>query len=125
MPNSTPFPESSKEILGKWFPDLDLDEIRSHTGIPWYVRLVNPRAIAYTEGNDIYYKRGHYDQESATGLALTGHELTHVRQENRYGQGAYRRHYILNRTFRKALEDEADAMQDLIRKDLRLRGFPE
>jgi hypothetical protein len=124
LPDNTPLPESSRETLGKWFPDLDLTKIRSHTGIPFYVLVFNPEAIAYTEGNDIYYRAGYYNQKSAAGLALTGHELTHVRQEHRYGQGFYRRHYLLNWTFRKALEDEADTMQDLIRDDLRSRGFP-
>ena len=44
-------------------------------------------AEAFTNGVDIYFKSGRYDPESASGLRLLAHELTHVVQQNALGTG--------------------------------------
>jgi hypothetical protein len=121
-------PEEARQTLSKWFPDLDLSEVRVKTGLPWYVPNENPRTgarnIAYTQGNTLYFEEGYYDPNTASGLSLIGHELTHVRQQNRYGLWTYRRLYLFNSEFAGALEAEAEAMQGLIFRDLRSRGVP-
>lgn len=38
-------------------------------------------ALAYTQGNDIFFASGQYDPDSPRGQALLGHELAHVVQQ--------------------------------------------
>jgi hypothetical protein len=39
------------------------------------------KALAYTQGEDVYFARGQYDPESKKGQELLGHELHHVVQQ--------------------------------------------
>ena len=128
LPDNDPLPNSVKEILGSYFPDTDLDEVRVKTGVPWYVPSENPatdgKNVAYTQGNTLYFEPGYYDTESASGLALIGHELTHVRQQNEHGLWTYRRRYLFDGEFRQDIEDEAGEAQLEIFRDLRSLGLP-
>ena len=59
------------------YPDIDLDPIAFHEGLPFYVRGT-PDAI--TVGTRIYFDAGTYDACSRNGIALIAHELYHVHQ---------------------------------------------
>jgi RHS repeat-associated protein len=69
-----------KGWLGKYFPDIDLDGINVHMGLPWY--LPNPDNYAAHTGSrtDIYFNEKYYDPNSISTVGTAGHELTHVRQ---------------------------------------------
>lgn len=127
-PSDDPLPDDAKLLLGRWFPDLDLDAIRVHNGIPWYVpnrnRDTGEQNIAYTEGNNLYFDTGYYDPSTASGLALLAHELTHVRQQSRYGLWTYRYLYLSDGEIRAALEGEAGAVQGIVFRGLMGQGLP-
>lgn len=55
----------------------DFSAIRVHIG-PQAERI---GALAFTNGNDIYFAPGRYQPDSAHGQRLLGHELTHVIQQ--------------------------------------------
>jgi len=65
-------------VLSPYIPQADLENAVLHTGhVPWYL----PRRFgAIVRGNDIYFRSDVYAGGTAAGLALLGHELTHVGQ---------------------------------------------
>jgi len=65
-------------VLSAYIPQVDLGNAVLHIGhVPWYL----PRRFgAIVRGNDIYFRPGVYAEGTALGLALLGHELTHVGQ---------------------------------------------
>jgi hypothetical protein len=57
---------------------VDLGNADVHDGeVPWYL---GKDYDGITRGNDIYFRPGVYDGNTATGIALLGHELIHVGQ---------------------------------------------
>ena len=112
-----------KNLLGPWFSELDLNGIRLIKGIPRYVR---GDAEGYTQSNTIFLRD--IDQHTSSGIALIGHELTHVRQEKRFGWRF--EYYYLRNSWREwraghdpagpgnTLEKEAYDMENTIRADL-------
>jgi hypothetical protein len=75
--------ECVKKLLAPYFPDLDLNKISLHPdGIPGYVP---GDPDGYTEWNDIYFKKGQLNQNSANGIQLIAHELFHSNQYKKYG----------------------------------------
>jgi hypothetical protein len=64
--------------LSPYIPRVDLDSATLHIGhVPWYL----PRRFgAIVRGNDIYFRSNVYVHGTALGIALLGHELTHVGQ---------------------------------------------
>jgi hypothetical protein len=57
---------------------VDLDNADLHDGqVPWYL---GKDFDGITRGNDIYFRPGYYDADTAAGIALLGHELVHVGQ---------------------------------------------
>ena len=131
-PKPEPAPEGSSarkqlspcvQKLLAWVSELNLDRIRTFNYTPLYVRA---DAEAYTEFANIFFRDG-IDQDSVEGIALIGHETTHVRQEvrypfsyvARYGKAAAREilHGRDPAGYGNYLEREAYDMQDAIRKD--------
>jgi hypothetical protein len=84
-------PDQAIELLGPYFPGLDLREVRIREGVPWYVPM---KAVAYTDRNVIYFKPGAFDPFSAVGLANLAHELTHTAQYIEHGKWRFRALYL-------------------------------
>ena len=66
-----------RRFFAPMYPDIDLERISLHEGLPFYVRGT-PNAI--TVGRRIYFNVGTYDPCSRKGIALIAHELFHVHQ---------------------------------------------
>ena len=66
-------------------------------------------AMAYTQGDDIYFSPGKYHPSSAAGQSLLGHELTHVIQQ-RAGRVTKQVNSIFPINTNPLLEAEADQM---------------
>lgn len=72
--------DSIQSRLSRWL-GLRLPQVRVHTG-PLFDELLDKRsAHAMTLGGDIYVRSEKYHPERAEGLALLGHEMTHVAQQ--------------------------------------------
>jgi Domain of unknown function (DUF4157) len=64
--------------LSPYIPRVDLESAILHTGrVPWYLPR---RFAAIVRGVDIYCRYDVYAEGAAAGIALLGHELTHVGQ---------------------------------------------
>lgn len=62
--------------------NANFEHVRIHTGQD-AVELCNlSKAQAFTNGHDIYFNANKFDPESAQGLNLLAHELTHIIQQN-------------------------------------------
>lgn len=73
-----PLTEREKKCLSPYIPEVDLGNADVHDGeVPWYL---GKDYDGITRGNDIYFRPGVYDGNTATGIALLGHELIHVGQ---------------------------------------------
>jgi hypothetical protein len=59
----------------------DLAEVRLHTDTRADQLSRSVQALAFTAGNDIFFRRGGYAPGSPTGRYLLAHELTHVTQQ--------------------------------------------
>ncbi|MBT7691915.1 MAG: DUF4157 domain-containing protein, partial [Gemmatimonadales bacterium] len=58
----------------------DFSGVRVHTDTAAQKACAAVNAEAFTLGNDVYFGKGFYNTSSAKGVALIGHELTHVAQ---------------------------------------------
>jgi Domain of unknown function (DUF4157) len=99
--------------------DLRIPAVRIHTGQAADAAARRLNADAVTFGHSIMFRTGKFDPDSATGLALLGHELTHVArgahtEEDRSagppGRAALMREELA------ALENEQRVLQDAARK---------
>ena len=70
-------PECVRRVVAPVYPDMDLDGVRFHEGLPFYAFL-GPGAI--TVGPNVYFRQGRFDPCSCDGIALIVHELYHIRQ---------------------------------------------
>ena len=59
----------------------DFTGVRFHTNESAASRARSERALAVTEGNNIYFGKGFYRPDHPLGQALIAHELTHVAQQ--------------------------------------------
>jgi hypothetical protein len=122
-----------RQIIQPYFPGFDLEQIRIHSGIPWYVLM---DAVAYTDRHRIYFKPGSYDEESIVGLALIAHEVTHCWQYHQLGAWRFRwryikdwwSHFLRSQSLTKAyfnvsFEREARRVEQRVYEDLN-RHFP-
>lgn len=75
MPQRIDIPPCLKEFLARLYPDVNLERVRFHRGVPWYT---SPGG-AITIGGDIYFREDRTDFCSARNVALAAHELYHVR----------------------------------------------
>jgi hypothetical protein len=101
--------------LSPYIPRIDLDGAILHLGrVPWYLPR---RFVGIVRGNHVYFRHGVYDPETAEGIALLGHELTHVYQ---YRNGMTAVSYLLS-TLRGYInshyEKAAFAVQARVRQD--------
>ncbi len=105
-----------KHLLSPYVSAVDLDRAILHEGrVPWYL---HPRFSAIVRGRNIYVRAGVYDAGTAEGIALLGHELTHVAQ---YRAGMTACHYLWSalRGYRNnKYEKAAFAVQAKIMREL-------
>ncbi|OEE67125.1 hypothetical protein A1OO_15320 [Enterovibrio norvegicus FF-33] len=75
-------PEALRQRAEKTF-GAEFPEAKLYTGgvAQRYARQL--QAKAFTAGSDVYFGSGFYNPDSQQGLALIGHELTHVVQQRR------------------------------------------
>ncbi len=106
-----------KSALRPYVDQADLERAVLYDGrVPWYL---GRRFAGIVRGHRVYLRAGVYDAGTPAGLALLGHELTHVTQY-RCGMTAWR--YLLSalRGYRRSrYEQEAFAVQARIERDLR------
>ena len=86
-----PLPLEVQQLLAPFFPGFDLSRVRIHQGIPRYV-IATP--IGYADRNNIYLAPGYYRVDTAKGLALIAHEITHCRQYQQHGTWRFRAKYL-------------------------------
>jgi len=101
--------------LARFFPKLDLAMVRVHADVPADRAIRHLRADAVAWGRDIFFRAGKFTPASLPGLALLGHELTHIQQTERLGQGIPVPHI-------HDLEREAAQTEKRIFSDLSLDG---
>ena len=78
----SPMSEDLKTIMEERF-GTNFDAVRIHTGED-AVRLTEMlNAQAFTQGCDIYFNTGKFNPNTASGLYLIAHELTHVVQQKK------------------------------------------
>lgn len=103
-------------MLRPYIPQVDLQNARLHERrVPWYLCS---RFAGITRGNHIYFREHAYVPQTARGLALLGHELTHVGQ---YRCGMTAATYLICGLFgyrRNIYEKAAFALQARILADL-------
>jgi Domain of unknown function (DUF4157) len=108
--------------LRPYVAELDLDRAMLHLGlVPWYL---GRRFCAIVRGKDVYVRPGMYVPDTAEGLALLGHELTHVSQ---YRSGMTALKYLcaaLRGYANNKYEQEAFAVQAAILRDFASRAGP-
>lgn len=105
---SSPLPTTVLRRMEQFF-DADLSAVRVHVG----PQAASVGALAFTAGTDIYFAPGQYNPLSRDGLALLGHELTHVVQqrEGRVNNPLDGGSAVV---FDPALESEADHMGSIV-----------
>ena len=114
-PFSRKLTDVEKRALCPYIPRIDLDNAILHDGhVPWYLPR---RFVGIVRGNHVYFRAGAYVEGTSEGIALLGHELTHVFQ---YRTGMTAASYLwstirgyLNSRYEKA----AFAVQAQIRRD--------
>ena len=86
----------------------DLGSVRIHRSAAADASARGVNALAYTVGDDIVFRAGHYDPDSRAGQRLLAHELTHVVQQ----RGGQQRPGVSAPG--DAAEIEADRMSDAL-----------
>ena len=86
-----PLPREVQQLLARFFPGFDLRRVRIIEGIPRYV-IATP--IGYADRNNIYLASEYYRVDTAEGLALIAHEITHCRQYQQLGAWRFRAKYL-------------------------------
>ncbi len=81
----------AKALLQPFFPKVNLNRLKIYTGLPW---LWGGGFGAFTYGNNQYYLNGHYDELSAGGIAVIGHESEHSDQFRRIGTYVFGVRYL-------------------------------
>ncbi len=62
--------------------EADLSGVRVHTDAEADSMARSVDAVAFTTGNDIFFRSGTYDPHSTQGLRLLAHEVTHTVQQS-------------------------------------------
>ncbi|MEM7037508.1 MAG: DUF4157 domain-containing protein, partial [Bacteroidota bacterium] len=78
--SGTPLTQELQAQLGGAL-GVDLSHVRIHTDLEANALAENLQSHAFTHGPHIVFNQGEFDPESADGLALLAHELTHVVQQ--------------------------------------------
>ncbi|OPY51016.1 MAG: hypothetical protein A4E49_02516 [Methanosaeta sp. PtaU1.Bin112] len=79
-----PFDLETRNFMEARF-GYDFSGVRLHTDSEAARSARSVNALAYTLGKDIVFGKGQYDPRSITGLTLIAHELTHVIQQQQFG----------------------------------------
>jgi Domain of unknown function (DUF4157) len=102
--------------LAPYIATADLTRAVLHCGtVPWYLPK---RFSAIVRGHHIFFRPGVYDPHTVAGIALLGHELTHVGQ---YRMGMSAARYlcsVIGGYHNSRYEKAAFAMQARILNDL-------
>jgi hypothetical protein len=80
----SPLPQETRDFMENAF-SRDFSRVRVHADSVASEMSKGIGAKAFTTGNDIYFKSGQYNTESAEGKKLLAHELTHVVQQENSG----------------------------------------
>lgn len=91
----------------------DFSGVRIHTGPEAHSLNRDVNAVAFTTGQDIFFRQGTYDPGSSGGRELLAHELTHVVQQT--GQGIKAKLTVSQPG--DPLEREADEMARAVMRD--------
>ena len=75
-------PSAVINVLNPYFQNFDLGNIRLNNGLPLFVMS---GARAFTFGNNIYFAHNAYNPNTASGIALIGHEVKHSQQFDQRG----------------------------------------
>jgi Domain of unknown function (DUF4157) len=76
----TPLEAGTRSAMEQRFGQ-DFGDVKVHTGDKASESAAAVGANAYTVGNEIVFRAGHYDTGSPTGQRTIAHELTHVVQQ--------------------------------------------
>lgn len=76
----TPLDEGTRASMESRFGE-DFGDVRVHTDAKASASAESVGANAYTVGNDIVFRSGHFDASSPTGQRTIAHELSHVVQQ--------------------------------------------
>jgi hypothetical protein len=76
VPRTIEIPPCLLNFLARLYPDIDLDRVRFHRGVPFYAFPGG----AITIGHHVYFRENRADFCSRGGVALAAHELYHIRQ---------------------------------------------
>lgn len=85
-----PLPEAVRTFMEPRF-GADFGAVRVHTGAEADRSAEEISALAYTRGDHIVFRAGHYQPATRAGQRLLAHELTHVLQQNGGGGTPVRR----------------------------------
>jgi Domain of unknown function (DUF4157) len=75
-----PLPDATRKLFEAKF-QRPLDDVRIHDDAGADDSAKKIDALAYTRGNDIYFRSGAYDPTGSEGKKLLAHELAHVVQQ--------------------------------------------
>ncbi len=123
MPTKIETPACVNQFMRRLYPDIDIDRITFHEGVPFYTFPGG----AITIGPHIYFREGKFDPCGCKGIALIAHELYHIHQgADRFGFWFLRPYYLKYVWFllisgfksdrRHRLEEPAYALGDRILK---------
>ncbi|MGO1500977.1 MAG: eCIS core domain-containing protein [Marinobacter sp.] len=76
-----PLDQAARDFMEPRF-DHDLSKVKIHTDAKASGSTRSVNALAYTVGNHIVFRSGHYDSLSSRGRKLLAHELTHTIQQS-------------------------------------------
>lgn len=77
----SPLPQGTRSFMENAF-SADFSSVRIHNDRVAAELSRGINAKAFTAGNNIYFKEGHYNPESSEGRNLLSHELTHTLQQS-------------------------------------------
>ena len=76
----SPLPGSTREFMEKGF-GTDFGKVRIHTDSNSEHLNKHLNSLAFTHGNDIYFRHGQFNSATTSGKKLLAHELTHTIQQ--------------------------------------------
>lgn len=94
--------------------DHDFSRVRVHSDEQASQSAKDVNARAYTVGQDIVFRSGHYSPHTDSGRRLLAHELTHVVQQNKTGQSLQAQSSIKVGPANDAYEQQADQVADRV-----------
>ncbi len=115
-----PIDDQIQEKLGSALGQ-DFNEVRIHTSAEADQLSRQINAKAFTTQNDIFFRQGAYEPNSASGQKLLAHELTHVVQQNSGGVGGSSEQMAVNAP-EDSFERQADAVSKAVTSDASAQG---